>query len=99
MVLTYLNYLAMIVGYITISIIILFILLFTGLFLREKYMDWKWKKDQEKKQKEHEEKQSNASGSRMQVAGSQTTQSRLQSTEQQKEIPKEATPEGSVLHD
>lgn len=57
MALNYLNYFAMIVGYTTIIIVILFILLFAGLILREKYQNWKWKKEQEKRQKEQQKEQ------------------------------------------
>ena len=56
MVLTYLNYFAMAVGYITIAIVFLIILFFIGLVLREKYQNIKWKKEHEKRQKEEGKK-------------------------------------------
>ncbi len=56
MALTYLNYFAMAVGYITIAVALLIILFFIGLILREKYENMKWKKEQEKRRKEEEKK-------------------------------------------
>ena len=67
MLLNYFNYGAMIVGYITLFLILLLTILLIYLFLKEKYNNWKWRKEREK--------------------------------EPPKEIPREATPEGSVLHD
>lgn len=43
----YLNFAAMIVGYVTIAVVLLVILIFIGLVLREKYNDLKWKKRKE----------------------------------------------------
>lgn len=56
MALTYINFIAMVVGYTTIALVLLVILLFTYLLLKDKYEHLKWKKEQEKKQKEQEEK-------------------------------------------
>ena len=72
------NFIAMLVGYITIVVIILFILVFMGLIVKEKIENRKWKKDQEKRQKEIEsKKKEDANGKEL-----------------QKEVPKEAVPEG-----
>lgn len=45
---TYLNFAAMVVGYITIALVILVFLAFMALVLREKYNDLKWRKQKEK---------------------------------------------------
>ena len=44
----YVNFAAMIVGYITIALVTLMLLAFIALVLREKYNDWKWRKQKEK---------------------------------------------------
>ena len=56
MALIYLNYFAMVVGYISLFFIILIITIFTFLYLMEKYNDWKWRKEWEERQKQQEGK-------------------------------------------
>ncbi|MEK6982968.1 MAG: hypothetical protein AABX33_00210 [Nanoarchaeota archaeon] len=53
----YVNYVAMVVGYITIFFTLLAILFFTYLYIREKSENRKWKKEREKRKKEEEERQ------------------------------------------
>lgn len=43
----YINFAAMTVGYVTIAAVLLAILAFTVLSLKEKYNDWRWKKRKE----------------------------------------------------
>ena len=75
MLLTYLNYFSMIVGYITILFILLFILLFIGLILKERYRDWKWKKGYNERQKQQEQqekqKESTSQGANIEVSAKQ----------------------------
>ena len=64
MALTYINFIAMVVGYTTIGLVFLVIILFAYLILKDKYEHLKCKKVQKKRQKEQEEKkkeQTNAS--------------------------------------
>ncbi|MBI3035124.1 hypothetical protein HYY71_02270 [Candidatus Woesearchaeota archaeon] len=83
MVLT-LNYFAMIVGYISLFFIALVLALFTYLYIKEKYSNWKWKKDIEKRKKEQEEKKA-ISGEQSLPAASQREDK--QETAQEAHIP------------
>ena len=54
MVLTYLNYFAMIVGYATIIIILFSVIALAILVLKDGYKNWKWEKEREKRAKEQQ---------------------------------------------
>ena len=56
MALASLNYFAMVLGYISLFFIALIIVLFAYLYIREKYANWKWKKERGERQRRHEEK-------------------------------------------
>lgn len=47
MVWNYVNFIAMVVGYITIAVVMLIILIFIALVIREKLNDMKWRKKKE----------------------------------------------------
>ena len=54
MVLTYLNYFAMIVGYATIIIILFSVIALAILVLKDRYKNWKWDKEQKRREKEQQ---------------------------------------------
>ncbi|MEK6827791.1 MAG: hypothetical protein AABX78_00420, partial [Nanoarchaeota archaeon] len=56
MALTYLNYFAMVVGYISLFFIVMVTVIFTYIYLRDKYNNWKWRKEREERQKQQEGK-------------------------------------------
>ena len=54
MVLTYLNYFAMIVGYATIIIILFSVIALAILVLKDRYKNWKWDKERKRSEKEQQ---------------------------------------------
>lgn len=74
MALTYLNFIAMVVGYITIVIVLLVILAFIGLLLREKYNDLKWRKQKKQEKQSAAVAQANPKSTEQKEAEKETTQ-------------------------
>ena len=54
MVLAYLNYFAMIVGYATIIIILFSVIALAILVLKDRYKNWKWEKERKRREKEQQ---------------------------------------------